>query len=604
VGRRSLACALGLPAALCGVWTVFAGKDLNWDLLNYHYYGPFQLLAGRLQQDFFAASAQSYVNPLGYVPFYALVAAGTHSVLVSIAFAAAHSLCLALLYFVAWRLFAHLEPRARAGMAALAAALGGASAVFWATVGTSFLDPLLAVPMLAGLLLLLERRHFALAGALFGAAAALKYSNAIFAVAALPLAFVSRRSVLAYAAGGAAAVALLAGPWLFLMWREFGNPLFPMGTVSVRFTPQDLLAALSFPFRMAALDRSLYVETFAPDLRPAALIALALALPFTRKQGVLRDADARLLTFFLIGVALWLLTSGNGRYGMVLLLLTGVLAARLAERALPGRAVRLVLALLLAVQLGMLAVASHARWYLAEPWSRHWFPYAVPERALREPALYLTLEMLPMAVVAPFVHPDSAFVNLRGQRSLAPDEPRLIALLEKHRERVRALGRNLELKNGAPEPAQVTAYDGTLTRIGYRLDTKDCFTIAWRPDEDGLSRLANAASRTPPASESLSVVSCGLVAAPPDPARAELERRASIAFDRLEKACPRLFRGHTAVTEPLGGGWSRHYVDLDARLEAFGERVMLNRYRAGTVLELGRLDEWLKGSAALPAECR
>ena len=30
------------------------------------------------------------------------------------------------------------------------------------------------------------------------------------------------------------------------------------------------------------------------------------------------------------------------------------------------------------------------------------------------------------------------------------------------------------------------------------------------------------------------------------------------------------------------------YVDLDARLEAFGGRVLLNRYRAGEIVDLGR----------------
>ncbi len=78
-------------------------------------------------------------------------------------------------------------------------------------------------------------------------------------------------------------------------------------------------------------------------------------------------------------------------------------------------------------------VASPTRWFLAEPWTRHWLAYDVPEPALREPALYLTLEILPMAVVAPFVHPASSFVNFRGQHSLPPDSPRLAALLERHR---------------------------------------------------------------------------------------------------------------------------------------------------------------------------
>src|SRR5687767_7794576 len=101
MGRTALFTIFALSAALCAAWTVFAGKDVNWDLLNYHYYIPFQLLAGRLQQDFFAASAQSYLNPVGYLPFYLMVSSGWHSVLASIALAALHSLSIPLLYLLA-----------------------------------------------------------------------------------------------------------------------------------------------------------------------------------------------------------------------------------------------------------------------------------------------------------------------------------------------------------------------------------------------------------------------------------------------------------------------------------------------------------------------
>jgi hypothetical protein len=584
---RSRALVPGLSAAACAGWTLVAGKDLNWDLLNYHYYAPFQLLAGRLQQDYFAASAQSYLNPLGYVPFYLMVASGWHSVLVSALLAVAHGASLALLFAIAWRLFAHLPQGERSLMSWLATALGAASAVFWATVGTSFLDPLLVPPMLAGLLFLLQSRRPMAAGLLFGAAAALKYSNAVFALAALPLAVRSgRRATLAYMAGGALAVAALAGPWMALMAREFGHPLFPgLSAGGGRFAPQALLDALLFPFRMVVLDRSLYAEMFAPDLRFAGLAALALVLPVYRKA--LRSEDWRLLGFFALAYTLWLATSANGRYGMLLLLLAGLCLARLAEALLPPRIARIALGLLLALQVAACVVAAPPRWFIAEPWSQRWFPYEVPERAQREPALYLTLETLPMAVLAPFVHPASSFVNLRGQRSLAPDAPRLVALLEQHRGRVRVLGRNLELVEGAPPAAQVGAYDAALWRIGHRIDPSDCFTIAWRPDSaDALSRAANWLSRTPPSSEPLSVASCALRPAPRDPAREARQREVSALFDRIERACPQIFRGQTAVTEPLGSGWARHYVDLDARLEAFGDRVVLNRYRAGELVEL------------------
>jgi hypothetical protein len=208
-----------------------------------------------------------------------------------------------------------------------------------------------------------------------------------------------------------------------------------------------------------------------------------------------------------------------------------------------------------------------------------------------------------MAVLAPFVHPASSFVNFRGQFSLSPDSPRLAQLLERHRGHVRALGRALAPERGKPRENEVKAYDDTLLRIGYRLDTEDCFTIAWRPDdEDAISRAANLLARTPPTNEPLSVASCGLRPATRDPAEVARERRFSAIFDRMEKACPRYFHGQSALTEPLGGGWSRNYAGLDARLEAYGDRVLLNRYRAGTLIYLGRPTDW-EGDSPVPAPC-
>lgn len=636
MGRTALLLVFGLPAVICAVWTVFAGKDVNWDLLNYHYYLPFELLAGRLDQDFFAASAQSYLNPVGYLPFYLMVSSGWHSVAVSIALAVAHSLSIALLYLVAWKLFAHLARRERAVLSCLATALGVATAVFWATVGGSFLDPLLVPLMLAGLLVLLDGerpvRRAALAGALFGAAAALKYSNGVLVLAAFPLALAlpglaggaRLRAGLGYMTGGGLALAVLAGPWLVLMMHEFGNPVFPLmnawfqsphappvDMLSERFAPPDLAAALSLPFRMIVLDRSLYSEIFAPDIRFAALLLGALALPAaaaTRSASsarALRGNDWRVLAFFTVGVVLWMATSANARYGMVLLLLAGVSLARITERLLPLPVARVALAVLLALQLGMSVMASPSRWFIAAPWSGHWLPYAVPERALREPALYLTLEVLPMAVIAPFVHPASAFVNFRGQHSLPTASPRLAALLERHRDRVRTLGRGLELVEGKPRDDQRKAYDATLLRIGYRVDTSDCFTIPWRSDfDDLLSRAANWLAGALAPHEPLSVVSCALRTATRDPADIEKERRISALFDRIEKACPRLFRGHTAVTEALGNGWSRLYSGLDARLEAFADRAILNRPRAASHVDLGTLSDWARDDGGVPEACR
>jgi hypothetical protein len=286
------------------------------------------------------------------------------------------------------------------------------------------------------------------------------------------------------------------------------------------------------------------------------------------------------------------------------LLLAGVCLARVVERLLPARAARIVLAVLLTVQAGISMIASPPRWFISEEWSRRWFPFEVPERALRDPALYLTVEILPMAVVAPFVHPASSFVNFRGQHSLPIDSPRLTALLERHRGHVRVLGRQLELVEGRPAEHQVKTYDARLLRIGYRVDPADCFAIPWRPDDDDmLSRAANWLAGDPKSAEPLSVVSCGLRTATRDPADIERERKVSALFDRMEKSCPDLFRGQTSVTEPLATGWSRYYAGLDARLEAHADRVILNRYRVAAVVDLGRLSDWERTDPGFHPAC-
>src|SRR5205085_10375876 len=172
---------------------------------------------------------------------------------------------------------------------------------------------------------------------------------------------------------------------------------------------------------------------------------------------------------------------------------------------------RIVHLVVLILQVAACLMASAWRWYLADRWSASWLPFVVAQRAKDEPALYFTVETLPMAAVAPFFHPASSFVNLRGQYSIAPGAPRVHALIQRHTGRVRVLGRYLRLdETGRPFPQVVQVYDRTLIRHGYRIDASDCFAIAWRPDEsDLMSRAANWLARQPaPHDEALSLGSC------------------------------------------------------------------------------------------------
>lgn len=582
-----------VPAAACAAWTVLAGKDLNWDLLHYHLYLPYALFGARLSLDYFAAGPQSYLNPLGYVPFYLAVSSGLHSVVVSMLFAAAHGMSIAFLYLIARDL------GAQRFLAILAAALGAASAVFLATVGTSFLDPLLAVPMLAAIWLLVRApARGGWAGVLFGIAAALKYSNAFFALAALVL-IRDRRTLLAYIAGGAAAVALLALPWMVVLYREFGNPVFPhlnsifrspdfpaISLGAERFAPRDLGAALAFPFQLASPEFMTYAEIAAPDLRFSVLMLalVALAIAAARRRHV---PDVRFLAFFLIAMGVWIATSGNGRYGMLILLVLGPVLAHALQAAVGERAARMALPVVLVAQVTAIAMISPPRWFMAESWTSQWFPFVVPERG---PALYFTMEAQTMSAVVPYLHPQSSFVNLRGQHSVAPGWKRVEALLARHGGKARALGRGLRLQaDGLPRPEVVAAYDQTMLRFGFRLDTSDCYAIGW---EGEMGRL-------------LSLASCALVPGERDPRDIAAEARMSRVFDRIERECRRLFRGHTAITEPLGEEWSRTYAGLEARLETHSGRVVLAPFFRLVYYDLGLAADWEgPGAPPQPPACR
>jgi hypothetical protein len=627
--RAAFPAAFAVPAVLCAGWTLFAGKDLNWDLLQYHYYVAHALAQGRFGQDYLAANLQGYLNPLPYLPFYSMVQAGWHSVPVSVVLAAVHAANITLLYVITAKLVAYREPRERAILAALGAALGAASAVFWPMVGTSFADILLTVPMLAGVAALLDApagratRRAACAGALFGLAASLKYSNAFFALAASILAW---RALAAYVAGGLAAVALFAGPWLAHLYREFGNPFFPLFNAwfrspdmlpvnlsAGRYAPADLGEFLAFPFRMMSAESLTYVEIAAPDLRFAALAVLAAAVAASavlRRGGGARLAagDARFFAFFLAAAAAWIWTSGNGRYGLLVLLLAGPCAARLADRALPMRAARGALLVVLAAQVTVMVMNSPPRWFLAERWSREWFPFVVPERALAQPAVYLTVETQAMTVVTAFVHPDSSFVNLRGLPVGTPGWQRIIApRLAREGAVVRTLGRGLRLgPDGEPSREVVEGYASTLTRFGWRVDPAACFPIDWRVnDRDALSRWANALAGEPPARDRVfALASCALVPAVRDPREAAEEQRVSRVFDRIERQCPRVFRGETAVTDRYGTEWSRTYHGLDARLETKAGRAVFAPFFRLVYQDLGNLADWESDSGERPAACR
>src|ERR1700721_3282248 len=164
-------------------YTWFAGEDINWDWRNYHDYSAFALINGRCNQDVAPGGFQPFLHPLAYVPAYLLrhyVGAPFWGLILG----ALHGLNLALIY---WFSRVVLGRAANGWTLAASVVIAAFGPMTLSEVGTRFADLLTALPVVAGLGLILSDNaqrsaRYAVAGLLIGAAAGLKLTNMIFVI--------------------------------------------------------------------------------------------------------------------------------------------------------------------------------------------------------------------------------------------------------------------------------------------------------------------------------------------------------------------------------------------------------------------------------------
>ncbi|MEO8303952.1 MAG: hypothetical protein ABI724_07520 [Betaproteobacteria bacterium] len=640
---------LGCSAA-CIAWSWWAGRDLNWDQLNYHFYAAYHFLDDRLARDFMGASVQGYLNPLAYVPFYLMVRADWHSLLIGSTLALLHSTCLWLTYGIAWILLP-AGTRHRRGLIVASVVLAFLAPLYLAEVGSSFIDVTTTIPVLFGILLLMkfqqQRSGGALvvaAGVLMGSAAALKLTNVVFAVAAavfvvfaaVPLR--QRLQLLAgYVAGGAAGFLLVDGAWAYRLFRMFGNPFFPwfnawfrspdfpaFNIQHHRFVAEGLADYLSLPIRILELAKSSYAEIRAPDIRFVALFVILLAAAaavMIRRRARSPDAAelapsafpanrvfAAAVAFTLCCYVLWLATSGNGRYAIPLELFMGPMipASVLAIGASVRVSVYLIGAILL-VQAAIVNVGAAPRWLPTE-WKSRWFDLDVPEVLKARPFLFLSLNKQTNVFLAPFMNPESSFVSLFGQVSLALDRPggtRLRALVDRHQPNIRTLLLpSIPTRGAAPNPAVITFQNNILKRLDLQVDPTDCLPITLH---DSVAQIPESVSGTSDpvkarAAEVTNYLTCGTVPlrdAIDTPEFKERQAKTDRAFAILEATCPRLFSPAGMVTDHVNSKLGRAYFNSDANVWELGGKLEYEGWRFDSPVPLGTVDALLDGRTRL-----
>lgn len=417
-----IAASLAIGAAYAG----FAGEDVNWDWQNYHYYNVWALLNDRYAYDVIPPGFQTYFNSYIYFPWYYLretlppIAAG-------MIMGAVHGLNLALIYWMARRLLGSASTIFTIAAILLLAACGPMTL---SETGTSFADILTAIPIIAGLLLILARddvepHYYIIAGLLVGLALGLKLTNIVFAVGLGAAALAAARPTLAMVyltTGGVIGGLIGGGAWGLMLWREFGNPFFPllnslfpspeMPALTIldrQFIPRSFLDGLAYPFYWLVGD---YRSSEFPfrDARFAILMLLipvAIAARIKTGRPLFSRREWQLMLFFVVSYAVWLALFAIHRYIVVLELLTAPLIILVLLRCLDAFGLS---ANSRTTGFASIAVALAAALWLqpADWWRRPWsMPYrpAIPAE-MSQPATYLLLDK-PLAFMAPYLPPGS-----------------------------------------------------------------------------------------------------------------------------------------------------------------------------------------------------
>ena len=450
------------------------GQDVDFDLVNYHYFDPYWLLVDHMH-DAAPAFLQSYYSPFLDIPFY-FAARDLPSWNVGLLVAIVQSLSFPILYLIARR-FVHSRL-----LSLLFAGIGMFTSGAITELGTIMGDTITAPLILGGVLLGLKAveeptlarvfstntsevlnrsdrrlaRHARaglrcalLSGVLVGVAAGLKLSGLPLALAAvLALTAVAgplrRRLTLAVASGVGLVFGVVVsyGWWGYEMVVKFRNPVFPYlnqlfhspyaplsANTDTSSRPHGLVEILFYPFvwnaNASRVNDTGLVELTGPVLEVLLLLVLVKGVAMAvRKRHwsplFASDSDRYLVSFAVVGYFIWVIDFGYYRYfipvEMLGVLLIFVVGRNLVHDVVPKKVATVAFAVLVVVIL-----ATERVGYVARPsWSPKYFTVAVPKPLRTERAAFLMAGSYPSAYVVPSFPADDYFARIERTVTSTP----------------------------------------------------------------------------------------------------------------------------------------------------------------------------------------
>lgn len=396
-----------------GLLSIYFGKELCWDLANYHFYNPYALLHQRNNIDIWPTNfIHQYLNPTIDLLTYFLITK-TPPLFAEFYLGALHGINFWLLYLIAERFIPHQHKTLTALLIAL---LGMYGPTVLPGIGSFQNDNLICLFVLSSLLFFLQTfqsqknitTNLLFSGLLLGCGVGLKFTAGIYVIGLgitflfLPLNLKQKiHFIFTWTFAVAIGICITSGYWMWHLWLQYHNPIFPFlnhlfhsphfagdNWRDTRFLPNGILQTLFYPFyfswdgRIADAPfqdfRFMYVYVL--------LMMTAIASFILRKstQPKIPAMTQTLIIFFITSYLVWQAYFSIARYLAPLEMLAPLVIYLLVMQLIQSNYYRIIVisSLFMTLAIAMSPTKMiRARWYQSD-----FFNVQLPQVVTKTPA--------------------------------------------------------------------------------------------------------------------------------------------------------------------------------------------------------------------------
>lgn len=457
------ACIFLLGCIGAGSFAVYLGKDLSWDLANYHYYLPYLFLKNRQTYDYWPSGyLHQYLNPaIDFLTYYLITNAPP--LLTQFTMGALHGINVGILFLIS-KCFTQSF-----WVCVFLAGLGLYGPTVFTGIGSFQNDNLISVFVLLGFLTFIKVVSkkpinyilIILASLCMGLATGLKLTAGIYLLSScislmiLPLSGKLRYKILFTTLLSVSCGMLLSGGfWFYHLWIEHQNPVYPflnglfkasqfpaINFKDYRFLPKTWLELFFYPFYFAWDGR--IAESAFVDLRFLLVyllfILLAIKKLFLNKISIEANSLPHYFfySFFILSYIIWQYEFSIARYLAPLEMLAPLLIFLLIRQIFDVLTNRLVVYVICFSALFFFmqpCVTVRAPWYQTS-----YFNVKFPKLPLTQTTTVITafsylnqdLDPRPQFYLLPFFPKHWRFIGLPFQNQRYFEEPSIELNIQK-----------------------------------------------------------------------------------------------------------------------------------------------------------------------------